>query len=94
MKSRHRLLFAFLLMVIGAVSCTVPAFAAGEKLSKEALTCDVYGGSFVLDDHDLRVLRNATSGDQTHFQVAGTDLRYARIVACNKGQNRDQRRFH
>jgi len=65
MKFRHRLRFTFLLTVISAVGCALPALAVDETLSKEALTCDVHGGSFVLDDYDLSVLRNSVSGDGT-----------------------------
>ena len=65
MNFRHRLRLTFLLIVFLAVTCAVPAFAADEKLSKEALTCEVYGGSFVLDDYDLNVLRDTVSGDGT-----------------------------
>ncbi len=65
MKFRPRLGCTFPLMLVVAVGCAASASAADEKLSKEALTCDVHGGSFVLDDYDLNVLKDTVSGDGT-----------------------------
>jgi hypothetical protein len=53
------------LLFIALLARTAPAFAAEKDLSTAALTCDVHGGSFVMDDNDFDSLKNSTSGDGT-----------------------------
>jgi hypothetical protein len=64
MKGRH---IGFLLSfgVLVAQASVGTALAEDKKISEKDLTCQVYGGSFVLDDDDFKAMQDASFGDGT-----------------------------
>jgi hypothetical protein len=69
-------------LILLAMACAAPASAADEKkIPAAALTCEVPGGSFVLDDTDFKALTgpNATDDPSRKGEPALTPAYFAML---------------